>query len=135
MSQTEHYNILIVDDHPLVRKGLRQLISLAPALMVIGEAENGEQALALCAQEVPDLIILDLSMQGISGLDTLRILRTEQHFLHVLILTISDAREDMQTALTLGADDYFVKDSDPEILLTAIRNGARQGRLRRQIPS
>lgn len=48
--------------------------------MVIGEAENGEQALALCAQEVPDLIILDLSMQGISGLDTLRILRTEQTF-------------------------------------------------------
>ena len=52
-----------------------------------------------------------------------------------LSIRVSDAREDMQTALTLGADDYFVKDSDPEILLTAIRNGARQGRLRRQIPS
>lgn len=134
MSQTERYNILIVDDHPLVRKGLCQLISLAPELVVSGEAENGEQALALCAQGLPDLIILDLNMQGISGLDTLRILRAEQHFLHVLILTISDAREDMQTALTLGADDYFVKDSDPEILLTAIRQGARQGRLRRKSP-
>lgn len=132
MPQTDPCRILVVDDHPLIRKGVRQLIELEDDLVIIGEAENGQQTLDQVAALMPDLVILDLNMSGMSGLEALRILRAQQTIAHVLILTISDAPEDMQAALAAGADDYLVKDNDPELLLTAIKIGATRGRERRQ---
>ncbi|KEA50159.1 hypothetical protein DT73_25140 [Mangrovibacter sp. MFB070] len=132
MPQTDPCRILVVDDHPLIRKGVRQLIELEDDLVIIGEAENGQQTLDQVAALMPDLVILDLNMSGMSGLEALRILRAQQTIAHVLILTISDAPEDMQAALAAGADDYLVKDNDPELLLSAIKIGATRGRERRQ---
>lgn len=132
MPHTDPCRILVVDDHPLIRKGVRQLIELEDDLVIIGEAENGQQTLDQVAALMPDLVILDLNMSGMSGLEALRILRAQQTIAHVLILTISDAPEDMQAALAAGADDYLVKDNDPELLLTAIKIGATRGRERRQ---
>ncbi|PWW09453.1 response regulator [Mangrovibacter plantisponsor] len=132
MPHTDPCRILVVDDHPLIRKGVRQLIELEDDLVIIGEAENGQQTLDQVAALMPDLVILDLNMSGMSGLEALRILRAQQTIAHVLILTISDAPEDMQAALAAGADDYLVKDNDPELLLTAIKVGATRGRERRQ---
>ncbi|MEN3752187.1 response regulator [Mangrovibacter yixingensis] len=131
MPHTDPCRILVVDDHPLIRKGVRQLIELEDDLVIIGEAENGQQTLEKVAELMPDLVILDLNMSGMSGLEALRILRAQQTIAHVLILTISDAPEDMQAALAAGADDYLVKDNDPELLLTAIKIGATRGRERR----
>ena len=131
MPHTDPCRILVVDDHPLIRKGVRQLIELEDDLVIIGEAENGQQTLEKVAELMPDLVILDLNMSGMSGLEALRILRSQQTIAHVLILTISDAPEDMQAALAAGADDYLVKDNDPELLLTAIKIGATRGRERR----
>ncbi|MEY8711990.1 hypothetical protein A9B99_18710 [Mangrovibacter phragmitis] len=131
MPHTDPCRILVVDDHPLIRKGVRQLIELEDDLVIIGEAEDGQQTLDQVAALMPDLIILDLNMSGMSGLEALRILRAQQTIAHVLILTISDAPEDMQAALAAGADDYLVKDNDPELLLSAIKTGAERGRERR----
>jgi two-component system nitrate/nitrite response regulator NarP len=131
MPHTDPCRILVVDDHPLIRKGVRQLIELEDDLVIIGEAEDGKQTLDQVAALMPDLIILDLNMSGMSGLEALRILRAQQTIAHVLILTISDAPEDMQAALAAGADDYLVKDNDPELLLSAIKTGAERGRERR----
>lgn len=114
-------SILIVDDHPLLRKGLRQLISLADNLEVVAEASNGDEAIKLGVDLDPDLILLDLNMQGMDGLDTLTKLRDEGVTSRIVMLTVSDADEDVLEAISRGADGYLLKDMEPEELLEQIQ--------------
>ena len=109
--------LMIVDDHPLMRRGIRQLLALDPRLVVIAEANNGTEALAEARQHEPDVILLDLNMKGMSGLDTLKALRHEGISSRILVLTVSDAHSDIFTMVDAGADGYLLKDSEPEILL------------------
>ena len=112
--------LMIVDDHPLMRRGIRQLLALDPRLVVIAEANNGTEALAEARQHEPDVILLDLNMKGMSGLDTLKALRHEGISSRILVLTVSDAHSDIFTMVDAGADGYLLKDSEPEILLGQI---------------
>lgn len=120
MSEKTVYQVLIVDDHPLMRRGVRQLLELDSTFSVVGEASSGSEAISLANRLSPDLILLDLNMKGLSGLDTLYALRRDGIGARVVILTVSDARSDIFTLIDAGADGYLLKDSDPEVLLQDI---------------
>ncbi|TDY81569.1 UNVERIFIED_ORG: LuxR family two component transcriptional regulator [Pantoea allii] len=117
--------LMIVDDHPLMRRGVRQLLALDPRLEVIAEASNGTEALAEARHQEPDIILLDLNMKGMSGLDTLKALRHEGISSRILVLTVSDARSDISAMVDAGADGYLLKDSEPEVLLAHIQQASR----------
>lgn len=114
-------SIMLVDDHPLLRKGLRQLISMDDELEVVAEASNGADAITQGVELDPDLILLDLNMQGMDGLETLRHLRNQGVTSRIVMLTVSDADEDVLEAISLGADGYLLKDMEPEELLEQIK--------------
>ncbi|MFG0835004.1 MULTISPECIES: two-component system response regulator NarL [Aeromonas] len=114
------YTVLVVDDHPLMRKGIVQLLALEENMELCGEASNGTDAIAMAKASEPDLILLDLNMKGLSGLDTLKALRAEEITSRVVILTVSDARQDVVALLKAGADGYLLKDTEPEALLAQL---------------
>ncbi|WP_449359771.1 response regulator, partial [Alishewanella longhuensis] len=114
-------SIMLVDDHPLLRKGLKQLLALEDDLEVIAEASSGAEAIPMAVELDPDLIILDLNMQGMDGIATLKSMRDEGVTSRIVMLTVSDADEDVVNAISNGADGYLLKDSDPEILLEQIK--------------
>jgi two-component system nitrate/nitrite response regulator NarP len=117
--------LMIVDDHPLMRRGVRQLLALDTRLEVIAEASNGTEALAEARHQEPDIILLDLNMKGMSGLDTLKALRHEGISSRILVLTVSDARSDIFAMVDAGADGYLLKDSEPEVLPAHILQASR----------
>ncbi|AFV00282.1 two-component system response regulator NarL [Simiduia agarivorans] len=117
-------SILLVDDHPLLRKGLVQLIELEDELALVGEASNGKDALRLAEETDPDLIVLDLNMQGMDGLETLRAMREAGVTSRIVMLTVSDSDEDVVCAITYGADGYLLKDMEPEDILEQIKQAA-----------
>ncbi|WP_409310785.1 nitrate/nitrite response regulator protein NarP [Pectobacterium sp. B1J-3] len=123
MSEKPCYRVMIVDDHPLMRRGIRQLLETDEVFDVIGEASNGMEALSLANRDSPDIILLDLNMKGLSGLDTLHALRRDGISARVIVLTVSDTPSDVYALVDAGADGYLLKDSAPEHLLDAIRHG------------
>ncbi len=127
MSEKIRYRVLIVDDHPLMRRGIRQLLETDDIFSVAGEASSGAEAVSLAERVAPDIILLDLNMKGLSGLDTLHALRRDGITARVIILTVSDAPGDISAMIDAGADGYLLKDSDPDALLEAIRTGATRG--------
>ncbi|WP_045784785.1 two-component system response regulator NarL [Chania multitudinisentens] len=120
----KNYKVMIVDDHPLMRRGIKQLLGLEPQFTVVAEASNGNEAITLAGQLAPDIILLDLNMKGLSGLDTLKALRDEEVSARIIVLTVSDARSDVYALIDAGADGYLLKDSEPEQLLENIREAA-----------
>lgn len=116
--------ILLIDDHPMLRNGVRQLISMEPSLTVAGEAGNGRDGIALAESLDPDLILLDLNMPDMNGFETLDILRRKPLSGRVVVFSVSNYREDLITALRRGADGYLLKDMEPEDLLVALRQAA-----------
>lgn len=116
--------ILLIDDQPMLRNGVRQLISMEPSLTVAGEAGNGRDGIALAESLDPDLILLDLNMPEMNGFETLDILRRKPLSGRVVVFSVSNYREDLITALRRGADGYLLKDMEPEELLVALRQAA-----------
>lgn len=116
--------ILLIDDHPMLRNGVKQLIALDSRLKVIGEASNGEQGVELAKQLDPDLILLDLNMPGMNGLDTLDSMRQTSLSGRIVVFSVSNHEDDVVTALKRGADGYLLKDMEPEDLLAALHNAA-----------
>jgi two-component system nitrate/nitrite response regulator NarP len=127
MSEQHLYEILVVDDHPLMRRGIRQLLEMDESLRVVAEASSGTEAISLANRLSPDLILLDLNMKGLSGLDTLNALRREGINARIIVLTVSDSKSDIFALIDAGADGYLLKDSDPEVLLDDIRRGVKGG--------
>ena len=113
--------ILLVDDHPMLRQGVAQLIEMESGFQVIAQAGNGEEAIAQAVELVPDIVLLDLNMKGLSGIETLRILKQRLACIRVVIFSVSDSMTDVTMALKAGADGYLLKDSEPEYLLRALR--------------
>lgn len=128
MPEATPFRVLIVDDHPLMRRGISQLLQLDPAFNVVAEAGDGASAIDLANRTDLDVILLDLNMKGMSGLDTLNALRRDGVTAQIIILTVSDAANDVYALIDAGADGYLLKDSDPEVLLEAIRSGAKGGK-------
>ncbi|KJK00996.1 transcriptional regulator [Pseudomonas sp. 21] len=116
--------ILLVDDHPMMRKGVVQLLEFEDDLEVVGEAGSGEEALRMAAELEPDMILLDLNMKGMTGLDTLRAMRENGEDARIVVFTVSDDRNDVINVLRAGADGYLLKDMEPERLLEHIRQAA-----------
>jgi len=115
--------ILVIDDHPLFRRGVAQLLEMAPDLQLVGEASSGDEGVALALQLVPDLVLLDLQMKLKDGIATLGELRRAGVEARVLMLTMSDDPRDLFSAIRAGADGYILKDMEPDELLEAIRQG------------
>lgn len=120
-ADTDSFSVMLVDDHPLLRKGLRQLLAFEEELQIVAEASSGAEAIALANELDPDLIILDLNMQGMDGHQTLKKLRDDGVTSRIVMLTVSDSNEDVIKAISLGADGYLLKDSDPDELLEQIK--------------
>ena len=113
--------VLLVDDHPLLRKGVSQLLALEDDIDVVGEASNGGDAVLRALELNPDLILLDLSMKGMDGIETLAALRDAGVASRIVVFTVSDDRKDVISALKSGADGYLLKDTEPEELVDSIR--------------
>lgn len=120
----ESCRVLIVDDHPLFRRGLVQLLRTIPAFVLVGEAASGAEGLALARELRPDLILLDLNMRDGDGLDMLRGLRTARSEARVVMVTVSDSGEDVVAALRGGVEGYLLKDMEPEAMLEALQDVA-----------
>ena len=116
--------VLIVDDHPVVRKGLSTFLANEPDLNVIGAAQDGEEAIRMVAEDCPDVVLMDLSMPGIGGIEATKALVGEHPQLKVLMLTSFGGHERMVEALQAGAAGYVVKDSAPTEILRAVRSVA-----------
>ena len=121
----EKLKVLIIDDHPLMRRGIQQLIELEEGFEVVGGAGNGSEGINLALQTSPDLIILDLNMKGLSGLDTLKALRAEDVDARIVILAVSDAKNDIFTLIDAVADGYLLKDTEPDTLLSQLKRIAQ----------
>ena len=121
------HSVLVVDDHPLFRRGVSQLLQLDPAIDVIGEAGDYESAIRLAAERDPDLTLLDLNLKNSGGLEILAALKKDDPSRRVVMLTVSDAPEDLMAAIRTGADGYLLKDMEPEQLLARVRD-ALEGR-------
>ena len=121
-------SVIVIDDHPLFRKGVSDLLSMDASLTLIGEASSGEEGVALAQEKNPDLILLDLNMKGMDGIETLKVIKGLELDSRVIMLTVSDNEDHVVAALRAGADGYLLKDMEPEDILQRLRIAA-QGRL------
>ena len=115
------FKIVLADDHVLIRHGIRNMISQNEDLLVIGEVSNGEELLDFLADEEADLIILDISMPKIGGLEALALVRAKYPWMKILVLSMHKSKQYFYHAMTAGADGYLAKDDSEEELLIAIR--------------
>lgn len=115
---------VIVDDHPTFRKGLRAVLDRLDDVEVVGEAATGEEALEVCAAVSPDVVIMDLVMPGMGGVETTRRMLRSTSGVHVLVLTMNHADESVYAALRAGARGYLLKDAAPDEIAAAVRTVA-----------
>ena len=119
--------VLIADDHAIVREGLKQIVADVPDIVVAGEAKDGHEALDKISKNNYDVVLLDISMPGISGLDVLKQLRSQKPQLRVLILSIYPEEQYAVRTLKAGASGYLTKESAPDELVAAIRKVSQGG--------
>lgn len=112
--------ILLVDDHALVREGLKRVLSSMVGVVIVGEAASGEEAVVRASDLQPDLVIMDLSLPGMSGIDAVRVIKTECPETRILALTMHEEEVYIRGALEAGASGYVVKDTRPSELVAAI---------------
>jgi DNA-binding NarL/FixJ family response regulator len=117
--------VLVADDHQLMREGTAALLAADPRLEVVGLARDGREALALAAKRAPDVVLLDLNMPVLGGLEACAQLRRDQPQTAVLVLTVSEEEPDLYAALRVGANGYLVKDMPPSELVEAVLAVAR----------
>src|SRR5436309_13791278 len=121
----DHLRLLIADDHPVFRHGIRALLGATPDVEVVGEATSGDEAIALAETLQPDVILMDIQMPGVNGIEaTRRILHTSPH-IRILIVTMFEDDHSVFTALRAGSRGYVLKDSEEDESLRAIRAVAR----------
>ena len=114
--------ILIAEDHAILRDGLRSLLEKEPALEVIGEAVNGQEAVHMAVAQKPDLIIMDLSMPGTNGTEAIPLIKKRNSDIKIIALTVHNAEEYVRATLDAGADGYVLKEDSHRDLIAAIRN-------------
>jgi len=129
VSTTAPLRVLVVDDHPIVREGVRRILEAAPDMHVVGEANDGVSALALAARLLPDAAVVDVGLPDMSGLALVRLLKAQRGELTVVMLSMYDDAEYARESRLAGASAYVVKDSAATMLATQLRMavGARGG--------
>ncbi len=115
-------NVLIADDHSMVRQGLKQILELEEDIQVIGQASDGEETLKLVMRLNPDVVLLDINMPRMNGIQALAELKQRQSSAKVIVLTIHTEREYLVKTVQLGAYGYVLKDADSVVLIRAIRS-------------
>jgi DNA-binding NarL/FixJ family response regulator len=127
MSDQAMIRVIIVDDHPVVRFGLGAIIGLQPDMVVVGEVGSGEEACAICSRCPADVVLMDLRLPGMSGVEAIRAIRKNHPRLRFIVLTTYDGDEDIHRALEAGALGYLLKGMPHNDLVNAIR-AVRSGR-------
>ncbi|MGE0080704.1 MAG: two-component system response regulator NarL [Thiohalomonadaceae bacterium] len=109
--------VITIDDHPLFRKGVADLLGMQPGLCLVGEAASGAEGVELAKRVNPDIILLDMNLPGMDGIATLKCLKDADLDARVVMLTVSDSEDNIIAALRGGADGYLLKDMEPEDIL------------------
>ncbi|MFY9329861.1 MAG: response regulator transcription factor [Georgfuchsia sp.] len=125
MAEVSKIKVLLVDDHAIMRYGLRQILSDTEDMIVAGEAENSEQAIRLVREQEFDVVVLDITLPDRSGMDTLKLIKRDHPKLAVLMLTMHGEKEFGVRALKAGASGYLTKNSVAEQLVKAVRKIAK----------
>lgn len=121
---TSNIEVLIVDDHPLLRQGLKTLLELEGEITVVGQASNGLEALRLADQLRPDVVLLDINMPGMNGIEVAKALRERRPEVAILVLTIHDDETYVKEMIRSGAKGYLLKDAEPREVVAAIKKVA-----------
>ena len=121
MSENKIIRVLVVDDHAIIRKGIRAVLDLVPDIELVGEAENGLQAVKLEQEVNPDVILMDLMMPEMDGISAIKEIKKQRTNARILVLTNFAGEEMIFPAIKAGAVGYHLKDSSPETLIEAIR--------------
>lgn len=119
--------VLLADDHDILRQGLKLLLSMQPEMQVVGEARTGQEAVELSLSTRPDVVVMDITMPGMDGLEACQHIRSQQPSTQVLILTMHESEEYFLQALRVGAAGYIVKKAAPTELHMAIKAVAHGG--------
>ncbi len=119
MSRTD-IRVMLVDDHAVVRAGYRRLLEQQPGIQVVAEADGGDRAYALFVEHRPDVVVLDVSMPGVSGLETIRRIISREPDARILVFSMHDDAMLAERAVQLGARGYITKSNAPEVLATAV---------------
>jgi len=114
-------NIVVADDHPLFRSGVRNLLCTTEDLRIVGEASTGEEAIELASRLKPDLILMDIRMPGLNGIEATRLIKEKHPDIQIVILTMFKDDQSVFTAMRVGARGYILKDADEAELLQSIR--------------
>jgi two-component system nitrate/nitrite response regulator NarL len=122
--ESHRIRLVVVDDHTLFRRGMTALLSRVPDFAIVGEAADGVEGIKAVLHHQPDVVLLDLHMPGISGIDAMKAILAEAPETHVVMLTVSEDAEDLMTALRAGALGYLLKNIDSDFLVDSIRRAA-----------
>lgn len=117
--------IMVIDDHPLLRRGVRQLLEMEDDLQLIYETGSPQDGIAQAVAQEPDMLLLDMNMPEMSGLETLKQLRDAGYTGRIIMYTVSDQEDDVVDALRGGADGYLLKDMEPEDMVHQLRQAAK----------
>jgi two-component system response regulator NreC len=120
-------SVLIVDDHGIVREGLQRILEAEEDIRVCGEAADGREALELTEQHRPDVVTLDITMPRLGGLETLNRIREKHPKIKVILLSVHGDSPFIQSAVSLGADGYVLKNARPDEIITAVRAVVKGG--------
>lgn len=123
--QTEEISILLVDDHPVVRQGYRRVLEHQSDFLVVAEADNAASAYSAFKQHSPDVVVLDISMPGASGLEAIRNIRLRDSRARILVFSMHSEAVLVKAAFDAGASGYVTKSNEPAALIRAIRSVAR----------
>ncbi len=108
------YRVLIADDHPHARQAIVEILEDDVRFSIVGQAKNGQEAIELCAEHLPDILLIDIQMPIIDGLEATKIIKEKYPFMKVIILSVSDNVGDLFTAIQYGAQGYLLKNMDPD---------------------
>jgi RNA polymerase sigma factor (sigma-70 family) len=120
-------HVLLADDHDILRQGLKMLLSMQPEMQVVGEARTGREAVAMALEFMPDVVVMDITMPDMDGLEACKLIRSRQPTTQVLMLTMHESEEYFLQALRMGAAGYLVKKAAPSDLQMAINSIAQGG--------
>ncbi len=121
----EPIRVLLVDDHQLFRRGVASLLAGREDIEVIGEANNGAEAIERARELMPDVILMDIKMPALDGLAATKQLKTEMPYVRIMMLTVSETDEDLFEAIKAGASGYLLKNVDPDYLIACVQQVQR----------
>ena len=116
------YRVLIADDHPHARQAIMEILEDEPLFSIVSQAKNGKEAIDLCGEHLPDILLIDIEMPVLDGLAATKIIKEKYPFIKVIILSVSDNVGDLFTSIQYGAQGYLLKNMDPDDWLQYLRS-------------